>query len=105
MSPATTPHPSAADLANLAREKLGGKKTQRVLDHCEECPECADLLLAAVRQQPVSDAGFRLSRANWISIGVLLVTVILLAAMLVWFLRAASEPLEVPPVEVPSAPR
>jgi len=105
MSPAMTPHPSAADIANLASEKLGGKKTQRVLDHCKECPECADVLLAAVREQPVSDDGFRLSRWNWISIGVLLVTVILLAAMLVWFLRAASEPLEVAPVEVPSAQR
>ncbi len=47
-------HPDPIDLTNLAQEKLGRKKTQRVLDHCRECPRCADQLLEAAREQPLT---------------------------------------------------
>lgn len=90
MSPATTPHPDSTDLANLAREKLGRKKTQRLLDHCKECPDCAELLLEAVREQPLATVFPALSKWNWISIGVLIVTLLAVVAALWWILRSAS---------------
>jgi hypothetical protein len=90
MSPPTTPHLDPTDLANLAREKLGQKKTQRLLDHCKECPDCADQLLEAVREQPSATGRPALSKWNWISIGVLIVALLAVVAALWWILRSAS---------------
>ncbi|MGD8815778.1 MAG: hypothetical protein PVJ51_01240 [Acidobacteriota bacterium] len=83
------PHPSAADLVNLAREELGRKKTQRILEHCKRCPACAELLLDAVNNQPFEGERLRLSKWNWISIGVLLAAVIGVFALLLWLLAGA----------------
>jgi hypothetical protein len=91
MSPPTTPHPHPNDLANLAREKLGRKKTQRLLDHCKECPDCAEQLLEAVREQPLATGRPALSKWNWISIGVLIVALLAVVAALWWVLRSASQ--------------
>lgn len=84
------PHPSAADLANLAREELGRKKTERILEHCKQCPACAELLLDAVSNQPFERERLRLSKWNWISIGVLLVALIGVFALLLWLLAGVS---------------
>ena len=92
MSPPNTRHPDPTDLANLAREKLGRKKTQRILDHCKECPDCAEQLLEAVREQPLAEGRPLLSKWNWISIGVLIVALLAVVAALWWILRSASRP-------------
>ena len=90
MGPPTTPHPDSADLVNLARQRLGRKKTQRVLDHCRECPDCAEQLLEAVRDEPSDTQPLSLSVWNWISIGLLLVALPAVIAVLWWISRAAS---------------
>jgi hypothetical protein len=95
----TSPHPSAEDLANLAREELGRKKTQRILDHCRECPECAELLLEAVSNQPMSRERISLSKWNWISIIILVVALIAVFGLLLWLLRGAAPP----PPEAPAS--
>jgi hypothetical protein len=90
MSPPNSPHPDPADLDNLARERLGRKKTQRVLDHCKECPDCAERLLDAVRKQPLDTPRVALSMWNWISIGLLLLTLPAIVAVLWWISRNAT---------------
>ena len=90
MSLPTTPHPDPADLESLARERLGRKKTQRVLDHCKECPDCAERLLEAVREQPLDTHRVTLSMWNWISIGLLLLTLPAVVAVLWWISRNAA---------------
>ena len=90
MSSPTTPHLDPTDLANFAEEKLGRKKTQRVLDHCKECPDCAEQLLEAVREQPLDTHRVTLSMWNWISIGLLLLTLPAIVAVLWWISRNAA---------------
>ncbi|HJN43369.1 MAG: hypothetical protein QGI10_06275 [Vicinamibacterales bacterium] len=85
-------HPDPIDLTNLAQEKLGRKKTQRVLDHCRECPRCADQLLEAAREQPLTTERPVLGMWNWISIGLLVVSVLAVVAILWWVARSASRP-------------
>ena len=89
MNTPPSPHPDPKDLRNLAREKLGKIKTQRILDHCKECPPCADLLLDAVRNQEPRERP-PLSRWNWISIVLFAVTLVAVVATMIWFLRTAS---------------
>ncbi len=96
MSPPPTPHPSPTDLANFAQEKLGRKKTQRILDHCKACRACADQLLEAVCDQPIATPQLRLSRWNWISLGFLVIALLASVGVLGWILRSASQP---PPAE------
>jgi hypothetical protein len=90
MSPPTPVHPDQTDLANLAREKLGRKKTERILEHCKECPDCAEQLLEAVREQPFATGSPTLSKWNWISIAVLIVALLAVVAALFWILRGVS---------------
>jgi len=90
MSTSQDPHPDPKELSNLAQERLGKKKTRRILEHCKECPQCADFLLEAVRSQPLVGDRPRLSKWNWISIGVLIVTLLAVVAALWWILRSAS---------------
>jgi len=98
------PHPTAADLANLAREELGRKKTQRILEHCKQCPACADALLDAVSNQPFERERLKLSKWNWISIGVLLVAIIGIFALLLWLLSGVGRgPGELPETSDPPA--
>ena len=93
MSPPITPHPSPTDLASFAQEKLGHKKTQRVLDHCKECPDCAEQLLEAVREQSLAARHPALSKLNWIFIGLLIVALLTVVAVFWWISRSASRPL------------
>jgi hypothetical protein len=84
-------HPTAADLANLAGEKLGRKKTQRIIDHCKDCPPCAERLLDEVSRRPSpAGEGLRLSKWNWISIGILVVALLATFGLLLWLLRGAA---------------
>ncbi len=101
-------HPDPKDLVNLAREQLGRKKTQRILDHCKKCPECADRLLEAVREQPIDPTPVKLSRWSWISLAVLVLTIIAIVVMVFWILRGARvgdslDPDLTPPVDVGEA--
>lgn len=97
-----TPHPTPQDLANLAAEKLGAKKTQRILDHCKECPACADALLEAVSNRPISHQRLKLSKWNWISIGVMIVAIVALFGVMLWLLLDASR--QPPELDEPAGP-
>lgn len=90
-----TPHPTPEDLANLAEEKLGGKKTERILQHCKRCPTCADALLEAVSNRPIAQERIKLSKWNWISIALMLVAIVALFGLMLWLLvNAGREPPE-----------
>lgn len=90
MSTSQDPHPDPKELSNLAQERLGKKKTRRILEHCKECPQCADFLLEAVRSQPLVGDRPRLSKWNWISIFVLALSLISVVVALFWFLNSIS---------------
>ena len=90
MSTSQDSHPDPKELSNLAQERLGKKKTRRILEHCKECPQCADLLLEAVRSQPLIGDRPRLSKWNWISIFVLVLSLISVVVALFWFLNSIS---------------
>ncbi len=95
MSPPTTPHLDPTDLANFAQETLSRKKTQRILDHCKQCPACADQLMEAVREQTPATP-LKLTTWNWISIGFLVVWLFAMIAA-VWCLSRGTARLpEVP---------
>ncbi len=95
MSPPTTPHLDATDLANFAQEKLSRKKTQRILDHCKRCPGCANKLMEAVREQ-TPPTPLKLTKWNWISIGFLIVWLFAMVAGVWWLSRSTVQPSEVP---------
>ena len=84
-------HPDPKDLLNLAREQLGRKKSQRIFDHCKECPECADLLLEAVRKHAPAPEKRPLTWWNWASIVLFFVALATVVAALVWFLRTTEQ--------------
>ena len=92
MSAPLSQHPDPKDLANLARERLGRKKTQRIFDHCKECPECAELLLETVRSQPIAGERLTLSKWNWISIAILILSLVAVVLAMLWFLNSRSRP-------------
>ena len=97
-------HPDATDLLNLARQQLGTKKSQRILDHCKECPPCADQLLELVREHAPAPEKRPLSWWNWASIVLFVVALGALAVTMVWFLRSVAQttPFDIPPAETPS---
>ncbi len=95
MSSPTTPHPTPADLDSLAQEKLSRKKTQRILDHCKQCPECADQLMEAVRELTPATP-LKLTKWNWISIGFLIIWLFAMIAALWWLSRSTPRLPEVP---------
>ena len=71
-------HLEPSDVRNFAEEKLGKKKQQRMLDHCKECPVCADQLLEAVRERGLEAKPIRLRWWNWLSIGLIALVVLLI---------------------------
>ena len=95
MSPPTTPHLDPTDLANFAQETLSRKKTQRILDHCKQCPACADQLMEAVREQTPATP-LKLTTWNWISIGFLVVWLFAMIAAFWWLSGSTAQPPEVP---------
>ncbi len=86
MTASSTQHPDLQDLVNLAREQLGRKKTERILAHCKECPECADKLLAAVREQPIEAGRIKLTIWNWLSIIAMVLAIIAVIVAMWWLL-------------------
>lgn len=58
-------HPDSKDLANLAKERLSLKETQRILDHCRECRECTDKLLETVWSQSIVGERRAVNKRNW----------------------------------------
>ncbi len=91
MTPPTS-HPHPADLLKLAQEKLGRKRTQRVLDHCKGCRACADELLELVSAQPLPAGRPVLNKWNWISLALLFVMVLGALAIFWWVARNAVSP-------------
>ena len=92
MTPIPTPHPDPADLLKLAQEKLGRKRTQRVLEHCKACNACADELLELVSAQPLPTGRPMLNKWNWISLAFLLAMVLGAFAILWWVAHNAVPP-------------
>ncbi len=86
MNASSTRHPDPGDFVNFALERLGRKKTQRILEHCKECPECAEKLLATVREHPAGARKMQLSVWNWIAIAVLVLAIIGVFAVVFWIL-------------------
>jgi len=98
-------HPDPQDLLNLARDQLGKKKSQRILDHCRECPPCADALLEVVRDQAPEGARPPMTRWQWVSIILFIVALVVVVVLMVWFVRGAAQtrPFDVDAADV-SAP-
>ena len=92
MNDSISAHPDSNDLVNLARERLGKKKTERIIEHCKQCQPCADLLLEAVREHAARGAKLPLTRWQWISIGLFVVALLMVVATMVWFVRGAEQP-------------
>lgn len=103
MSEPTILHPDAQDLLNLAQEKLGKKKSQRILDHCKDCPACADALLEAVREHAPKGERQPITRWQWISIGLFIVALVAVVVAMVWFVRSAASSTSLIPGRAESA--
>lgn len=84
-------HPTERDLLNFAREELGERRKQKILQHCKRCQECADRLLEAVREHAPPPGPIKLSWWNWASIVLFVVLLIALIGGFVWFLRSVPE--------------
>jgi len=102
-------HPSDQDLVNYARDELGRYKKFRIIEHCRECAECAERLIAAAREHGPEPEPFRLSRWNKISIAVMVVALLAVAFGMYWVLRSvgqstARDLLETPAPEDARAP-
>jgi hypothetical protein len=84
-------HPDERDLINYARDELGRYKKFRIIEHCKECPECADKLIAAARDHAPDPEPFRLSKWNKISIVVMVVALVAVAFGMWWLLRSVGQ--------------
>ncbi|NKB87270.1 MAG: hypothetical protein GKS06_03495 [Acidobacteria bacterium] len=84
-------HPSERDLINYAREELGRYKKFRIIEHCKECPECADRLIEAAREHGPEPEPFKLSKWNKISIVVMLGALLAVAFGMWWLLRSVGQ--------------
>lgn len=93
-------HPSARDLVNFARDELGGQKKSGILDHCRQCPECAEKLIEATRENAPPPGPIKLSRFNKLSIVFLIVALIATVFGLVWFLNQLGNQAGLPPVDL-----
>lgn len=84
-------HPSDQDLANYARDELGRYKKFRIIEHCKECPECAERLIDAAREHGPEPEPFRLSKWNKISIAVMIIALLGVAFGMYWLLRSVGQ--------------
>lgn len=84
-------HPGDQDLANYARDELGRYKKFRIIEHCKECPECAERLIDAAREHGPEPEPFRLSKWNKISIAVMLIALLAVAFGMWWLLRSVGQ--------------
>jgi len=90
-------HLSERDLLNFAREELGERKKNKLLEHAKGCGYCADRLLETVREHAPPPGPIKLSWWNWASIGLFVVLLVVMVVLFVWFLRQA-------PPEAPALP-
>ena len=100
-------HPSERDLINYACDELGRYKKFRIIEHCKECPECADRLIEAAREHGPEPEPFKLSKWNKISIVVMVVALLAVAFGMWWLLSSVGQGtgLYEPPLdEAPAAP-
>lgn len=84
-------HPSERDLINYARDELGRYKKFRIIEHCKECPECADRLIEAAREHGPEPEPFKLSKWNKISIVVMVVALLAVAFGMWWLLTSVGQ--------------
>ncbi len=84
-------HPNDQDMVNYARDELGRYKKFRIIEHCKECPECAERLIEAAREHGPEPEPFRLSKWNKISIVVMLVALLAVAFGMYWLLSSVGE--------------
>jgi len=84
-------HPSDQDLVNYAHDELGRYKKFRIIEHCKECPECAERLIAAAREHGPEPEPFRLSKWNKISIAVMLIALLAVAFGMYWLLSSVGQ--------------
>jgi hypothetical protein len=84
-------HPEERDLINYARDELGRYKKFRIIEHCKECPQCADRLIEAARDHGPDPEPFRLSKWNKISIVVMAIALIAVAFGMWWLLRSVGQ--------------
>ena len=80
-------HPSEQDLINYARDEVGRYKKFRILEHCKECPECADKLIAAARDHGPEPEPFRLSTWNKVSLVIMVLALLGVVFGLYWMVR------------------
>ena len=85
-------HPDPEDLARVAQEKLGRKRTERVYKHCRTCQPCADQLLNLVSDQVRPAGRPLLTMWNWVSLAVLAAIVLGAIGFLSWTSRHAVPP-------------
>jgi len=84
-------HPSDQDLVNYAHDELGRYKKYRIIEHCKECPECAERLIEAAREHGPEPEPFRLSKWNKISIVVMVVALLAVAFGMYWLLSSVGQ--------------
>ena len=95
-------HLTESDLVNFGRDELGERKKARIIAHCKECPECADLLIEAAREYAPDPGPIKLSRWNKISLIAMVVALIAIVLGMFWFFRQLNEVGRIPPtMEVP----
>ena len=90
-------HPDERDLINLAREQLGRKKRERILEHCRGCRPCADSLIDLVREHGPPPAPMRLTRWHKISIALLVASLLALVLVTAFWVRTARRGVGLPP--------
>lgn len=88
-------HPDDRDLVNFVRDEIGGRKKEKILEHCRRCQPCADRLIEATREHAPDPGPMRLTRWNKIWLGALVVALIVLVLTFVLLLRG----LQTPPVD------
>jgi len=89
-------HPSERDLLNFARDELGEVRKDRIIQHCRQCPRCAERLIELTREHAPDPGPLRLSRFQKISILLLVLSLVAAFGGLMWTLRQVAQQPEVP---------
>jgi hypothetical protein len=90
-------HLTEPDLVNFGRNALGERKQARIIEHCKECPECADRLIEATREYAPAPGPIKLSRWNKISLVAMVVALIATVLGMFWFFRQLGDVGRIPP--------
>lgn len=89
-------HPPERDLLNFARDELGEAKKQRIIQHCRQCPECADRLIELTREHAPDPGPFKLTKFQKISIVLLILSLVAAVGGLMWTLQQIAQQPGVP---------